>query len=395
MMRIFLYLLRWHLVSVYACIKILHRRKDQVFFLSRQFDEIPFNYQALIDELEKRKIKYKVLCKKVSSGVNDTLRTQGNYANSTSFVKKLFGNLSSSLKYYFGLYRQMRLIATSKVIIVDGYNLPVSLLKHKKGTKVIQLWHALGAIKKFGYQTLGHKDGVSPMVAKILKMHANYDYVISGSEGMNPYFAEAFNVSPDKVLAIGTPTADYMRTKDEDKTRSIYERYPMMKEKINVLYTPTFRNDKRDHTKDLIASFDFSKANLLVALHPKDELTLDDDCIIKVNRKEFLVSDIIKTVDYVITDYSAIMLEAALAKKKILLYTYDYEKYSKDNGLNIDLKKEYPHLTYSNSDDLVKTIVNNTYDMKEYQKFTDKYVTKVDNSTRAIIDLIEECLKCA
>ena len=28
-------------------------------------------------------------------------------------------------------------IATSKVIIVDGYNLPVSLLKHKKGTKVI------------------------------------------------------------------------------------------------------------------------------------------------------------------------------------------------------------------------------------------------------------------
>ena len=56
------------------------------------------------------------------------------------------------------------------MIIVDGYNIPVSVLKHKKNTTVIQMWHALAAIKKFGYQSIGYKDGVNKTIAKILKM---------------------------------------------------------------------------------------------------------------------------------------------------------------------------------------------------------------------------------
>ena len=85
------------------------------------------------------------------------------------------------------------------MIIVDGYNIPVSVLKHKKNTTVIQMWHALAAIKKFGYQSIGYKDGVNKTIAKILKMHANYDYVISGSEAMKPYFAEAFKIDKEKI----------------------------------------------------------------------------------------------------------------------------------------------------------------------------------------------------
>lgn len=51
-------------------------------------------------------------------------------------------------------------------------------------------------------------------------------------------------------------------------------------------------------------------------------------------------------MDYVITDYSALTMDACLLNKKLLLYVYDYEKYEKENGLNIDLFKELKNCVY-------------------------------------------------
>ena len=203
-MSIILYFIKFHLISVYFFIKLFTKRKERVYLLSRQSSKPSLNYLAIIKELEKKGIDYKVTCKKVDSSINDSVRTQGHYSNTNGFLARVFKKLGSAFSYYFSLWSQMINIASSKVIIVDGYNLPVSLLKHKRGTKIIQLWHALGAIKKFGYQSVGKVDGVSPNVARILKMHAGYDAVISGSEGMNPFFAEASSfsrgLSPERAV---------------------------------------------------------------------------------------------------------------------------------------------------------------------------------------------------
>lgn len=220
-MKIILYIAKIYFVVIYFFIKLFTIQKKQVFLLSRQFNKPSINYQTIMDELDKEKIPYKVKCKKVDTGINDSVRTQGNYSNTKGFLSKILKNLKGTLSYVVDLHIQMIDIATSKVIIVDGYNLPVSLLKHKKGTKIIQEWHALGAIKKFGYQSIGKVDGINPMVAKILKMHAGYDYVISGSDGMNKYFAEAFNVPEEKVIAIGTPIVDFLK-KEDPKAKKLY-----------------------------------------------------------------------------------------------------------------------------------------------------------------------------
>lgn len=392
-MNAILYLLKWHLISVYFFIKIFTKQKKQVLFLSRQFNNVSLNYQRVIDELEKNDIKYKCICKKVDSSVNDSVRTQGNYSSPLIFIKKVLKSFGGSIKYYFSLYRQMCAIASSKVVIVDGYNLPVSLLKHKKGTKVIQMWHALGAIKKFGFQAVGSKDGVSPNVARILKMHANYDYILSGSEGMNEFFSEAFNTPIEKVLAIGTPTVDSMREIDENKNKLIFDRYPSMKNKINILYAPTFRNDRRDNTNELIKYIDFDKCNLIVSRHPKVDNTVDNDNVICLNRKEFTTADMIKVVDYVITDYSAAMIDSAIANKRILLYLYDYDQYNKDNGVNIDLLKDYPKLSYKDAKDVINVIEKDNYDMNEYKKFQKKYTPSIKGkSSIEILNLIKRCL---
>ena len=392
-MKIILYIIKGHFIIIYFFIKLFTKQKKQVYLLSRQFNSPSINYQIIIDELKKDNIPYKVKCKKISSSINDSMRTQGHYSNTFNLIKKVFSNLKSTLSYYFSLYEQMVSIASSKVIIVDGYNLPVSLLKHKKGTKVIQMWHALGAIKKFGYQSIGKVDGINPTVARILKMHANYDYVISGSEGMNKYFAEAFNVPIEKVLAIGTPSIEFLKNKDNKIAKKIKEKYPALKNKINVLYSPTFRNEKNYNYEELINNTDFTKVNLIITNHFKVEERATDPRVININSNEFQTFDILKIVDYVITDYSALMIDAAVINKKILLYVYDYDEYKKNNGVNLDLLNDFPTIAYQDAKKLMNVINKNKYDIKAYHEFQKKYTPHIKTtSTEANMDLIKRCL---
>lgn len=392
-MKIILYLAKAYFVTIYFFIKIFTIQKKQVFLLSRQFNSPSINYQTIMDELDKNNIPYKVKCKKIEAGINDSVRTQGNYSNTGGFLSKVFKNFKGTLSYVLDLHSQMINIATSKVIIVDGYNLPVSLLKHKKGTKVIQQWHALGAIKKFGYQAMGKVDGINPMVGKILKMHAGYDYVISGSEGMNKYFAEAFNVPEEKVIAIGTPIVDFLKKEDPKAKKALYKKYPELKKKINVLYSPTFRNEKNYNYEDIINNTDFSKINLIITNHSKVEDKANDDRVISIDNKEFSTFDVLKICDYVITDYSALMIDAAIINKKILLYVYDYEQYDKNNGVNLKLLEDFPKITSKKGKTIMDIISKDKYDKKSFEKFKKLYTPQTNKtSTEETMDLIKRCL---
>ena len=50
--------------------------------------------------------------------------------------------------------------------------------------------------------------------------------------------------------------------------------------------------------------------------------------------------DLIKVADYIITDYSALSIEASILQKPIFLLLNDIENYKQNRGLNIDLEKE-------------------------------------------------------
>ena len=386
---IFLLLIfKYHLKFIYFFIKIFSKQKNEVFLLSRQYNTLTLNYKLLINELDKKKIKYKVICKKVPSSVNTIVRNEKKKVN-------VFDQIAKIIDYYFNLYKQMFFCATSKVIIIDGYNLTTSILKHKKNTTIIQLWHALAAIKKFGYQTIGYPDGLNPKTAKILCMHKNYNYIISGSYEMNKYFAEAFNVSIDKLVACGTPTIDYLLKDNKNIVNEIYKKYPMLndKKKKNILYAPTFRSDGTHKALEVIENIDTEKYNLILALHPKNKCNYKDKNIIVLNRKEFLISDILRITDYVITDYSALIIDACILNKKVLLYVYDYDKYKKENGININLFEELNGNISSSISDIINIIDTDSYNIKSYNKFRKKYISNLNgDSTKQIIKLIKENL---
>ena len=383
---IVLVIFKYYLILSYFFIKLFTEQRNRVFFFSRQFNEVPYNYKVLIDRLNEDKIGTRVICKKVSSGLNSIIRNERKGGS-------IFNGIFESISYYFNLYKQMYYAASSKVIIVDGYNVVSSLLNHKKGTKVIQLWHALAAIKKFGYQTIGYPDGLDKLTAHVLCMHKNYDYIISGSVAMNKYFSEAFNTDIKALKAYATPMVDYLVKENNELVNKIYKKYPILKKKPNILYCPTFRSDGRNSLIKVIDAIDTKKYNLIVMLHPKEKIVKSNNNVIYPDRREFSSEDILRVCDYIISDYSAIIIEACAINVKVLLYLFDYEQYKMENGINIDLFKELKGNASEDINEIAKIIENDSYNMESYNKFKKKYLSVSDGtSTDKIIKLIKECL---
>lgn len=377
-----LYILKIGLKVIYFFIKLFTKTKNKVTMLSRQSDNINIDFELIKEELEKinnfqssnnatdSKLKIEILCKKIPSGI--------------------LGKIS----YCFYMIKCMYHIANSKVCIIDGYNIAISVLKHKKSLKVIQIWHAMGAIKKFGYQVLDRKEGSNSKVAKIMKMHANYDLVTCTSRETRRIYSEAFNIDINKIEVLGMPRIDYILEKDKkinEKLENLYKDYPKLKEKKNIVYVPTFRKNETIDIEQIVSEIDEEKYNLIVRLHPLDKTKVDNKYVIDGKYSTF---DLIKMADYVITDYSAIAFETATLNKPLFFYLYDIDKYESSRGLNINLKEEMKNSTKQNIKDIIKIIKNNTYDYEELKDFREKYVQTTDTeNTKRIAEHIEKWIR--
>ena len=347
----FIDIFKFLLNILYFPFKFLKKQK-KILFLSRQSNNIPLEYELLIADLKKRDslIKIKVI------------------------TKKLEKNFTSLIGNFFLLFKQMYHLATSKVVITNGYSVPVSVLKHDKDLIVIQMWHANGIIKKIGLQTLDKRSKKDKKLALKMNMHKNYDYVISSSKRTSLVFSKAFGVKLNKILNYGTPILDYIYYKNNYKEKEIKNKYNLNDKKI-IVYLPTYRKDEIDYKK-IVNQIDFDKYQLVIKKHPVDHSEIDAQNIIVI--KEYIAEDIISIADYVISDYSNVVFESLLSRKKTYCYIYDYEKYRKEFGFNIDLKKEFSKFSFLEFSDIMKEIENDNYDYKEAQRFLNKYIENFD-----------------
>lgn len=301
----------------------------------------------------------------------------------TKTIKK---DLWHRFLYMFEVLRQMYHIATSKGVILDTYCIPISLLKHKKDLVVIQMWHAMGALKKFGYSILDKEEGSSSIMAESFNMHNGYTYVLSSSEFTKPFFAEAFNVDISKIKAIPLPRVELLNDKEyiEKRKKELEYKYPILKEKQTIAYVPTFRKDETSRAGDIINNIDKEKYNLIVKEHPLTEKSYKTDDILDFTESSL---DPLIISDYIITDYSAIVFEASLLLKPLYFYAYDLNEYIKKRDFYIDYEKEMPGLISDNVKDIINGIENNNYDLNRIKEFRDKYIN-IKSSKEEIIKLI-------
>lgn len=358
---------------IYCFFKLIPT-KNKITFISRQANSTSIDFKLLINELTATLPNYQVvvLCKKIDRGI----------------LNKIF--------YCFHIFKQMYHIATSKVVILDSYCITISILNHKKSLKVIQMWHAIGLMKKAGYSILNKKEGRDASLAQSLKMHKNYNYILVSSDNLKKSFKKVFNCTDKQLITLPLPRVDLLKSEEyhQNNKKLIYEKYPQMKNKKNILYVPTFRKNEKTHEEkinELIDSIDFNKFNLVIKLHPLSKINISSNKVI--NDKYFSSMEMISTCDYVISDYSTIIYEAAIANKPLFFYAFDIETYKKNRGFFINYEKEVPGLITDNPKKIINAINNNDFDMHKVNIFLKKYVDMNNKiNTAEIVRFIKKIL---
>lgn len=356
---------------IYSVIKLFPQRK-KITIISRQGNAPSTDIRMIRDKMSKLHPEYTVIV----------------------LCKKLEGNLFQKVQYVFHMFTQMYHIATSEAVILDSYCIVASILKHKKGLLIVQMWHSIGTMKKFGYSILDKEEGSSSKIAHLMKMHANYDYILVAGDGYREHLADGFRYPPEKIITLPLPRVELLKSNEySEKTRNkILASYPQLREKPNMLYVPTFRktNDETfvNALKELCDEFDYDNYNLIIKPHPLTDLKSFDNNSALIDR-EYSSFDMLFISDIVISDYSCIMYEAAVLKKPIYLYTYDYDEYMRTRDIYMNYRKEVPGPICDTASSLICAVENDDYDLNKLDAFLNKYVfIGSHHETEDIIDFI-------
>lgn len=338
----------------------------QITFVSLEHDRLVNDFALINRQLEKQNcydIRYELV----------------------HFEKTIMGNF----KYLIATIRQFFTINTSALVILDYNNYVVSKFK-RKGVKVLQLWHATGAIKQFGNA-----------VNRDYKI-ANYDYVISNSEFFIKPYAEAFAVKPEQVKVTGIPRTDRLFNKHviaRDR-KQLFEQYPQIVGKKIVVYAPTFRGRLMKGFKDNYMNLDLLQEALddsyclVYKLHP-----LLEHRVIASNPKTICMNSIsirklFSITDILISDYSAIILDFSVFLKKMIFYVPDLQEYREETGLFLDYEKEMPGAICFNEQQVIDEIHNDCIESDRIRQFRDTCFAYLDGkSLSRVMLLIDEIMK--
>lgn len=332
--------------ALYALCSLLPQKR-RIVCISRQSDGEPVDFRLIRDYCERRDPPWGVVI--------------------------LAKQLRNPVAYLAEMMRQVFYIATSRAVALDSYCIVVGLLHDRIRVPVVQIWHSLGNMKRFGYTAFGTDEGHSEATARLMHMHEGYDAIAISSLSFAEPFAAAFNAAPSRLFEAPLPHVDLLLSA-EHRTRqreAILAAYPQLSGRETIVYCPTFRKqppaNEEATTQALLDAVDFDRFNFVYKPHPVSKQVIDDPRVVTIPGSAF---DALFVADYVISDYSTVIYEAGLLDLPIYLYAYDWDSYREKRGLTIDFENDVPALFTADPHAIASAIEAGSFDHKTYAAFT-------------------------
>ncbi len=294
--------------------------------------------------------------------------------------------------------------ATSKVVVLDEFTPQIHYINLRPQTKLIQLWHACGAFKTFGFTRLSKPKG-SPQTTR---NHRSYDYVTVSSTYCKKCHSEGFGISTENVVATGIPRTDvfFDEAYKKQAQEKFYNEYPSFKGKKIVLFAPTFRGMVKETAFYPTEMFDLETVCrklpddyvFIVKHHPfvNDVQPIPEqykDRIIDLSEDSEL-NDLLFVTDVIITDYSSLVFEASLLDIPMVFYVFDLEKYINERDFYFDFKLYAPGKIVYSLEQLIAAINADDFCTERIKPFADMFFDYRDGkSTERVVKLICDSLK--
>lgn len=272
-------------------------------------------------------------------------------------------------------------IATSETLFIDTYFAFLSVTKFKPGVTCTQLWHAAGAMKKFGLEDHSIQTRAKIARKRFKEVYKRFDYVVIGSEKMHLIFNKAFGIQEEQVLRTGIPRTDFFFDENEKNMaiQSLQEKLPVIKSKKVLLYAPTYRDNQLvvdELALDISRLYEDYKDEyvLFLSLHPAVKVHLDhdyEDFVYDVSSNH--INHLALVSDVLITDYSSIPFEFAILHKPIIFFAYDLETYQAERGLWDKYENLVPGPIAKNMDELIHILKNHEFNLDKIKTFASEW----------------------
>ena len=321
-------------------------------------------------------------------------------------ARVLFWLVPGKRKYmtYRNYWKLAYQIARSKVVVVDDFTPILNEVWAMEHRILIQLWHACGAFKTFGFTRVGKDGGPNQTSTN----HRYYNYAIVSSDEIRRFYAEGFGIDVKNVKALGVPrTDDFFQESYKNEIRAkLYEQYPQLKDKKIIMFAPTFRGNGAG-----TAHFPFEKFNvkdvleklgdeymIIIKHHPFVEAKHPVDASVKDRvldlSAESEINDLLFITDLLITDYSSVIFEASLLNIPMLFYAFDLEDYVVNRDFYYPFKNFVPGKIVRNTDQIIESIQAQDYEQEKVETFKHRFFDQLDGrSSERVADFIMSLLE--
>ena len=292
-----------------------------------------------------------------------------------------------------------KLRSAKYIFLEDVYNY-LQFYTPLPGQEIIQLWHAEGAYKKFGFSRTEKDLKVSPG-------HRKYTKAIVSAESIRGCYAEGYGISEDKVIATGIPRTDIFY--DEEWRAEVRKRFltahPEIGDRKIIFLAPTYRG-----TKVPLADYDMSKVPvsrmrelygdeyvLVTKMHPAaynnmklKGRTLGDGSGFWIDVSDVRdVNDILPAADLLITDYSSIIFDWLLLDRPIIYYVFDRDEYAGDRGLYYPFEDYVYGAVAQTQDELIEAVRSEDMMEEKREVFRERFMSACDgHATERVADLL-------
>jgi CDP-ribitol ribitolphosphotransferase len=298
--------------------------------------------------------------------------------------------------------RLARSLATADVILLDDSLQPVYSIDFDPEVRIIQLWHASGALKTVGYSRAGKPGDLNPFS----RVHKNYTHAIVSSEHDRRFYAEAFGIPEERVVPTGIPRMDRFfdeRLAEAGRAEAL-EAYPAIEGRTTILFAPTYRGETIKDASYAMDLLDYDglhalcvekDAVVIIRMHPfiQEPVVIPEayqDRIIDGSTAAIDVNDLLFAVDLLITDYSSIVFEYSVLGRPMLFFAYDLDDYVDSRDFYVPFESFAPGRIVKTFPEVLDAIRRDDLQAEKVATFAERHFAHLDGSStdRVIDDLI-------
>lgn len=279
------------------------------------------------------------------------------------------------------------------VFLADASDL-VSCVKLRPETRVVQLWHACGAFKKWGMSTADLKFGGTRKELLRHPFYKNLSLVTVSSPDVAWAYEEAMVLQdrPEIIKPLGVSRTDVFFDQQflANARESVESVVPQVRGKRVLLYAPTFRGrvvsaEGPDHLD--IAGLKAAVGGdfvLLIKHHPfvKQLPPIPAGCedfAFDVTRS-LSIDQLLCVADVCVSDYSSLVFEYSLFGKPMAFFAYDLDNYCDWRGFYYPYEELTPGPVFRDNKLLIDWVkhVDERFDAQQVAAFRKKFMSACD-----------------